>query len=80
MDVIKRFFITIMLTVCALALNVGVSLMAAFPIARNLFKGANKMLVFILMSMFFPGSLVATITILKDILHLGLVKSIILLG
>ncbi len=69
MDVVKRFFTTIWMTAIACFIGLAMAFLCAFPISRNYFKGASKVFMFIIVSMYFPGSLVANIVILKDILH-----------
>lgn len=61
LEVFRRFWITVIMTLSAATLTSVVSALAAFPISRGHFKHANKVYIFFLMSMFFPGSLIATI-------------------
>lgn len=69
MEVFKRFFTTVWMTAIASVVGVGICAYCAFPIQRNYFKGSSKVFVFILVSMYFPGSLVANIVILNDIMN-----------
>ena len=65
LEVLRKFFVTLIMTLTASILTVIISVMAAFPLSRNHFKHSNKVYVFFLMSMFFPGSLVATIFLMQ---------------
>jgi len=69
MEVFKRFFTTVWMTAIASVAGVAVCAYCAFPLQRNYFKGSSKVFLFVLVSMYFPGSLVANIVILKDIMH-----------
>ena len=68
MNVISRFFTTVVLVAITCVLSLVLALFAAFPLSRNYFKSSGKVMLFILASMFFPGSLVANVIILKDFL------------
>jgi raffinose/stachyose/melibiose transport system permease protein len=61
LEVMRRFINTVVMTMLAATLTTVVSAFAAFPLSRRHFKHANKIYIFVLMSMFFPGSLIATI-------------------
>lgn len=65
LEVVNRVWNTIYMTVCACIIGAIIPMLAAFPISRNYFRGSGKMYMFILASMFFPGSLVASINIAK---------------
>lgn len=65
----KYFFNSVYMCLVSAVVGCFVSALAAFPLSRNHFKGANKIYVFFLSSMFFPGSLVATIALIR-MLHL----------
>lgn len=65
LKVVKRFFTTAIMTLAASIITVVVSTLAAFPISRNHFKHSNKVFTFFLASVFFPGSLVATMFFMK---------------
>lgn len=56
---------SVILSLGSAILGCLISFMAAFPIGRGHFKGSNKLYNAILASMFLPGSLVATIFIMK---------------
>lgn len=47
-----------------------IALLAAYPLSRQHFRGSKFAYSFILMSMFLPGSLIANIVLVKDILHI----------
>ncbi|MDR1094578.1 MAG: carbohydrate ABC transporter permease [Clostridiales bacterium] len=68
MKVLSRALTTLWTTAAALILNTVISLLAAFPLSRAHFKGSGKVYLYSLASMFFPGSLVATIILLRDAL------------
>lgn len=68
MQVINRFFTTVLLVGISCILALLIALFAAFPLSRNHFRWSGKVMGFILASMFFPGSLVANVIILKDFL------------
>lgn len=72
MNVIPTTLNTLWLTAIACGINIVICILAAFPISRGYFRGANKLYTFILASMFFPTSLVATITLVQ---RLGLYGS-----
>lgn len=65
LKVLKRFFTTAVMTLSASVITVVVSTLAAFPISRNHFKHSNKIFTFFLASIFFPGSLIATMFFMK---------------
>lgn len=69
LDVFNRLLYTVLMTVGSAAVSCIVVTMVAYPLARNHFKGSDKVFSFILISMFFPGSLVANIFLVQ---HLGL--------
>lgn len=72
LKVVSRVWNTLYMAVFSCILGAIIPLLAAFPISREHFKGAGKVYLFILSSMFFPGSLVASILISKT---LGLYNS-----
>lgn len=65
LQVVSRVWNTIYMAVFACILGAIIPMLAAFPISRGHFRGAGKVYLFILSSMFFPGSLVASILISK---------------
>lgn len=67
MNVVATTLNTLWLTFVACILNALVCILAAFPISRFYFRGANKLYTFILASMFFPTSLVATISLVQGL-------------
>lgn len=69
LDVFNRLFYTVAMTVGSALLSCVVITLVAYPLARNHFKGTDKVFSFILISMFFPGSLVANIFLVN---HLNL--------
>ncbi len=69
MHVIGRALNTIWMAAIACALNIIVCVLAAYPLSRKFYAGSGAVYIFLLASMFFPGSLVANLILLKDILH-----------
>ncbi len=59
------FFNSVFLSFTSAIISCLISAMAAFPLGRSHFKGSNAVFTFFIASMFFPGSLVATIYIMK---------------
>ena len=72
MDVFGRLIYTVVITVGSAAIACVVITLVAYPLARKHFKGSDKVFGFILVSMFFPGSLVANIFLVQN---LGLYNS-----
>lgn len=70
LDVFRKLTNTVIYAFSSTIINCAVSMLAAYPISRQHFKASGKVYVFILASMFFPGSLVATIFLMKNVLHL----------
>jgi raffinose/stachyose/melibiose transport system permease protein len=68
LDVLNRFFVTLFLSGISSVITVSFAALAAYPISRMHFKASNQLYNFILASMFFPGSLIANITLMDDIL------------
>src|SRR5690554_5577617 len=65
LEVLNRFMLTTIMTLSAGIITVIVSVLAAFPLSRGHFKHSNKVFAFFLASIFFPGSLVATINLMQ---------------
>lgn len=65
--VIERFFKTLGMALISSVLGVVITLLAAFPISRNYFRGSNKVYIFLLASMFFPSSLVGLIFVMQGL-------------
>jgi raffinose/stachyose/melibiose transport system permease protein len=68
LNVLSRFFVTLVLSGTSSVITVAFAALAAYPISRMHFKASNQLYNFILASIFFPGSLIANITLMKDIL------------
>jgi raffinose/stachyose/melibiose transport system permease protein len=68
LNVLTRFFVTLVLSGTSSVITVAFAALAAYPISRMHFKSSNRLYNFILASIFFPGSLIANITLMKDIL------------
>lgn len=69
LDIFRRLLYTVAMTAGSALISCIVVTLVAYPLARNHFKGSGKVFAFILISMFFPGSLVANIFLVQ---HLGL--------
>lgn len=61
----KYIFNSIYMSLLSATVTCVISALAAYPISRNHFKGSQKVYTYFLSSMFFPGSLVATIALIK---------------
>lgn len=68
LQVLQKFFTTIVLSGVASSITVISAALAAYPISRMHFKSAKYVYALILASMFFPTSLIANIVMMKDIL------------
>ncbi len=80
LDVFRKLGNSLGFALISTVINCFVSLLAAFPISRNHFKSSGKVYTFVLASMFFPGSLVATIVLMKNVLFIyGTPLSLIML-
>lgn len=67
MNIFGRLFYTVAMTVGSALISCIVVTLVAYPLARNHFKGSGKVFNFILISMFFPGSLVANIFLVQNL-------------
>lgn len=67
MNIFGRLFYTVAMTVGSALISCIVVTLVAYPLARNHFKGSSKVFNFILISMFFPGSLVANIFLVQNL-------------
>ena len=67
LNVFRKFFYTLFMTVGSALLSCVVITMVAYPLARKHFLGSDKVFIFILISMFFPGSLVANIFLVQNV-------------
>ena len=72
LDVISRFFRTVIICLSAAVIHVLIIILAGYPLSRGHIKHTNAVYTFILASMFFPGSLLATIFLIE---MLGLYNS-----
>ncbi|MBQ8885454.1 MAG: carbohydrate ABC transporter permease [Clostridia bacterium] len=72
LDVFGRLAYTVGITVGSALISCVVIALVAFPLARGHFKGSDKVFTFILLSTFFPGSLIANIFLVQN---LGLYNS-----
>lgn len=67
MEIFSRLIYTVVMTGASAIITCIVVTLIAFPISRGHFKGSNKVLVFVLASTFFPGSLVANIFLVQNL-------------
>ncbi len=67
MNVLGRLLYTIVMTVGSALISCIVITLISYPLARNHFRGSGKIFGFILISMFFPGSLVANIFLVQNL-------------
>ena len=65
-----RFFNSLWMTAISCVINTALCMLAAFPLSRNHFRSSKLTYIIILLSMYLPGSLVANIILLNDILHI----------
>lgn len=67
LNVFGRLAYTVGMTVGSAVISCVVIALVAFPLARGHFKASNKVFTFILLSTFFPGSLVANIFLVQNL-------------
>ena len=67
LDIFKRLLYTLFITISSAVISCIVVVLVSYPLARNHFKGTGKVLTFIIISMFFPGSLVANIFLVQKV-------------
>ena len=67
LNVLSRLLYTVFVTAFSAIISCVIITMVAYPLARNHFKGSDKVFAFILISMFFPGSLVANIFMVQNL-------------
>ena len=70
LDFISMFFNSVFYSVISATASCIIALLAAFPLSRKHFKGSGVVFTLFTISMFLPGSLIATITLVKDVLHI----------
>lgn len=70
LNFVSMFFNSVFYCLVSAAISCVIALLAAYPLSRNHFKGSKVVFAIITVSMFLPGSLIATITLVKDILHI----------
>ncbi len=61
----RNMWNSIIYTSCATLLSMVLSLLAAFPIARNYIKGSSKIYIFFLISMFLPNILIPQFQLMR---------------
>jgi len=70
LDFISMFFNSLFYSLISAAISCVIALLAAYPLSRKHFKGSGVVFTIFTVSMFLPGSLIATITLVKDVLHI----------
>lgn len=70
LNFLRMAFNSIYYSVISAAISCVIALLAAYPLSRKHFKGSGVFFNILIASMFLPGSLIATITLVKDVLHI----------
>ena len=70
LDFFRMFLHSIFYSTVSAGVSVIIALLAGYPLSRKHFKGSGAVFGLIIVSMFLPGSLVANIVLVKDILHI----------
>lgn len=66
-EIINGFINTVKYTVVGTALNVVMTILAAYPLSRKDFKGRGFLMAFIVFTMFFSGGLIPTYLLIRDL-------------
>lgn len=66
-EIINGFINTVKYTVVGTALNVVMTILAAYPLSRKDFKGRGFFMAFIVFTMFFSGGLIPTYLLIRDL-------------
>ncbi|HLR11302.1 MAG TPA: carbohydrate ABC transporter permease [Sporosarcina sp.] len=66
-EIINGFINTVKYTVAGTALNVVMTILAAYPLSRKDFKGRGFFMAFIVFTMFFSGGLIPTYLLIRDL-------------
>lgn len=66
-EIINGFINTLKYTVVGTALNVVMTILAAYPLSRKDFKGRGFIMAFIVFTMFFSGGLIPTYLLIRDL-------------
>lgn len=66
-EIINGFINTVKYTVAGTALNVVMTILAAYPLSRRDFKGRGFIMAFIVFTMFFSGGLIPTYLLIRDL-------------
>lgn len=72
-ELLNSYGNTVLYTVAGTAINLVLTVMAAYPISRRDFKGRNALMVFIVFTMFFNGGMIPTYLLVKD---LGMINTL----
>ncbi|WP_080835713.1 carbohydrate ABC transporter permease [Cohnella massiliensis] len=72
-ELLNSYGNTVLYTVAGTAINLVLTVMAAYPMSRRDFKGRNALMVFIVFTMFFNGGMIPTYLLVKD---LGMINTL----
>ncbi|MEK4713043.1 MULTISPECIES: carbohydrate ABC transporter permease [unclassified Sporosarcina] len=78
--IIRGFFYSILYSVGFALVTVIVSILAAYPLSVEGFRGTKVIMIFFLITMFFSGGLIPTYLVIKDLGMLNSIWAIILPG
>ncbi|KRF04172.1 sugar ABC transporter permease [Paenibacillus sp. Soil766] len=70
-DMIRGYANTITYTIVGTAINLGMTIAAAYPLSRSDFKGRNLFMAIIVFTMFFSGGMIPTYLLLKNLAMLN---------
>ncbi|MBP1991734.1 putative aldouronate transport system permease protein [Paenibacillus eucommiae] len=71
-DIMSGYLNTIMYTIAGTAINLVMTVLAAYPLSRKDLKGRNVIVMFMMFTMFFSGGLIPTYMIIKN---MGLINT-----
>ncbi|MEC0307520.1 carbohydrate ABC transporter permease [Paenibacillus lautus] len=66
-EILNGYMNTILYTVAGTIVNVGMTILAAYPLSRKDFRGRNTFTALFVFTMFFSGGLIPTYLIVKDL-------------
>ncbi len=79
-DIWTGFRNTFLYTTLGTALNLGLSIMIAYPLSRKNFYGRNLLTIFLVFTMFFSGGMVPTYLLVRDLGMLNTIWAVIVPG
>lgn len=79
-DIWVGFQNTFIYTTLGTALNLGLSIMIAYPLSRKDFYGRNMLTIFLVFTMFFSGGMVPTYLLVRDLGMLNTIWAVIVPG